>query len=393
MLTAPMNVQPSAARKADRDLALQLQMVRALASVDPQPGHDQDRACATSKANKTAQDCLAVSPTSRPEAGLPHPPLRRSLFRDEDMSQRLTWAQRLRADAREGVLTALQRASTLGPMRRVGVPGSRADFDKLRGAFPHFKEVLDYVWRRAVLCCSMPGAEFHVPPVLLAGAPGVGKTAFAEALANWLGVPITRVDMSALDTSFRLTGLDSAYSTGKAGVLWEALQCDCLSPVLVLDELDKARALTGEGLTFLLGLLEPLTARQYQDAFVTLPVDASRVQWIATCNDVNAIEAPVLSRFRIFDIEAPKGDERGQVVESVYRALREREPWAGSFPTALPRDLISALLHRSAREIRQALEDACASAIVDGRRELHVEDLPLQRARKKQPVGFVGEMS
>lgn len=393
MLTAPMNVGAAAARKADRDLALQLRMVRALASTGPHPDHDRDRSYATSKSTGTAQDGLVVSPVSPPDTAPAHAALRRPLFRDEDVSQRLAWAQRLRADAREGVLTALQRASTLGPMRRVGVPGSSDDFDKLRGAFPHFKEVLDYVWRRAVLCCSMPGAEFHVPPVLLAGAPGVGKTAFAEALANWLRVPITRVDMSALDTSFRLTGLDSGYSTGKPGVLWEALQCDCLSPVLVLDELDKARALTGEGLTFLLGLLEPLTARQYQDAFVTLPIDASLVQWIATCNDVNALEAPILSRFRIFDIEAPKGDERGQVVESVYRALREREAWAGSFPTALPRDLLSALLHRSAREIRQALEDACASAIVDGRRELHVEDLPLQRTRKKQPVGFVGEMS
>ena len=73
------------------------------------------------------------------------------------------------------------------------------EFQELRDQFPNFTEVLDFVWKRALLAGIVAGAEFRLPPLLLDGPPGCGKTAFAERLAQWLRVPIARVDMSSLN--------------------------------------------------------------------------------------------------------------------------------------------------------------------------------------------------
>lgn len=377
------------ARSADRDLALQLDAVRALASEVPLTAPPvRARRARIGKIARESRDQKDSAPAEH-KASIAEWPTR-ALFRAEDMEERMAWARRLRGDAQAGLVSELQRASKAGPMRRLGVPRSSHDFQKLRDEFPNFREVLEFAWNRALLAGTAADAGLRLPPLLLDGPPGCGKTAFAERLALWLGVPIARVDMSSMNASFAITGLDAGYSTGKAGMIWNVLQGEYLSPVVLLDEIDKMRALGHDaGSTFLLGLLEPVSASRFEDAFVRLPVDASHVQWIATSNDLSAIEAPLRSRFRVFEVREPRGDECVHVVRSVYRALREREPWARSFPEKLPGAVLDGLLGRTARELWQALEDACAAAVAAGRRELQIQDVPALRSRPKRSIGFV----
>jgi ATP-dependent Lon protease len=377
-------------RPADRDLALQLVAVRALASKVPlitsaapvrvvdTSGHERN--CVQTDRSVLGRDRGDGSPPAHAQP----------LYRVEELAERLATVRQHRQDAREGLVQALERAERTGPMRRLGMPGSSLAFEQLRNEYPHFAEVLDFVWKRVLLARSVDGAAFRLPPTLLNGPPGCGKTAFAERLATWLGVPIARLDMPSMNASFSITGLEGGFSTGKPGVLWEVLQGECLSPVLLLDELDKARALNADaGSTFLLSLLEPVTACRFQDRFVGLSIDASHVQWLATSNDLSAIDAPLRSRLRVFEVRQPKRDECVHVVRSVYRALRKREPWAGAFPADLPLAVLDALLDRTARESWQALEDACAAAVADGRRELRVDDIPANRSRPKKSIGFI----
>jgi ATP-dependent Lon protease len=159
--------------------------------------------------------------------------------------------------------------------------------------------------------------------------------------------------------------------------VWDALQGGCISPVILLDEIDKRSTSTGDrGTSFLLGLMEPSTAKHFQDACIGLEIDASHVQWIATCNDTQEIEPALLSRFRVFNIKAPLGDPLRQVVGSIYAALRRRETWARAFPPQLPTDVVEALMDRQPRQVWQGLEDACANAVRAGRRSLMSSDVP-----------------
>lgn len=199
--------------------------------------------------------------------------------------------------------------------------------------------------------------------------------------------------MGALETSFRLTGLDCGYSTGRPGAVWDALQGPYMSPVVLLDEIDKRSVGTRDGgLAFLLALLEPSTASRFEDACIGLPIDASWINWIATSNDVSGIDAAVLSRLKMFTVDEPSGDESLAVIASVYAALRKREAWARAFPPSLPHAVALRLVGLSAREMWQAMEEACATAVAHGRRDLREADVPERSAgnrRHARRIGFI----
>jgi ATP-dependent Lon protease len=315
----------------------------------------------------------------------------RRLYRDEDMVAQTTWARTLREETRSVVLRALERACELGPMRTIPTVGSSLEMEQLCANFPNFSEVTDFVWGRAVLCGMSRSAVMRLPPILLNGPPGTGKTTFCEQLAMWLGVPIHHVDIPSMDTSFKITGLDSGYATGKPGTIWDALQGPSMAPVIVLDELDKPnRTTSDEGLGFLLGLLEPVTAARYKDACMGLPIDASRVMWLATSNDASLIDAPLLSRMRVFNITAPDASQMQAVTASVWRSMRRTEEWAEVFPEELPGAVLAKLQGYTPRELRQVIEDACTLAATAHRPWLQADDVaPQLRRVTRRTMGFL----
>lgn len=371
----PMTQTLRSSRPADADLARQCQIVRDVAAAVPA---DRDRLQTASR--DPIGDAV-------PEPGGPS----QAFFDPDAMAARLAWAKGLKDDSGRTVQAALKRANELGPMRRVASPPDVRGLDELERDFPHGADVLEFVRKRAVLCSIVPGGAMQWPPILIHGPPGTGKTALSERLAQWLNVPFAFLDMATVETAFKVNGLDSGYASGKPGLIWDALDQACMSPVIVLDEIDKCAAShRQDGLGWLLGLLEPSTAARYRDSCLGLPVNASCIQWIATCNDLDALEAPLLSRFRVFEVPAPDHEQMRAVALSVYRQMRNTQPWAAAFEVELSDAVLEALSQRTPREIRQTLEDTCANAASHGRRHLIVEDLPPQRMGARRSVGFLG---
>ena len=139
-----------APRSANRDLALQLAAVRALAGdVPPKVPEMRARGARIGELVREARDEEDLGPDGDVERDETSPS--RPLFWSEDLAERLAWARRLRQDTQAGLVPELERAAKMGAMRRVGVPGSSLEFQELRDQFPNFTEVLDFVWKRALL--------------------------------------------------------------------------------------------------------------------------------------------------------------------------------------------------------------------------------------------------
>jgi len=285
----------------------------------------------------------------------------------------------------------LKRAETLGAERRVATPPSSVSLSELERDFPHFAEVTELIRSRCALAAVTPGREFQIPPLLLSGDPGVGKTAFAESLARLMGQPFQRVDIASTTAGFALAGSHASWSSAKNGAVWSLLQAPSASGLLMLEELDKAPQSNFPVVGSLYSLLEPVSAAHFTDEYIGLPIDASHLMVAATCNEPGQLEAALRSRFREFSIPLPSPSDMPAIARSVYRRIRQTRSWARSFEEELPDAVIDKLRLATPRELARALEDAHANAASAGRLHLLAEDVEVHRrgSRGKPRVGFV----
>ncbi len=139
--------------------------------------------------------------------------------------------------------------------------------------------------------------------LLLVGAPGVGKTSIAQSIAVAMGRKFTKVSLGGMYDESLLRGCDRSYSSSQPGRIVRALrQCGSLNPVMLLDEIDKIGRVSNFG-DVSAALLEILDSDRtaFIDNYLNIPLDLSRILFIATANNVEDIPSVLLDR--MFTVE------------------------------------------------------------------------------------------
>ena len=180
-----------------------------------------------------------------------------------------------------------------------------AAFARLGTEMPNMKAAL--TWLQAGLAlrrvCGVPTTR--VTPMLLVGAPGVGKTRFVRRLATELGLSWGRLSLEGLSDNRALAGTSSGWSTAEpAWPVAEIARLGVANPLLMLDEIDKCVAShNGDAHATLLGWLEPSTAAAVVDPVLGPPIDLSGVSWILAANSIDRLPAPLLGRVHVVNVD------------------------------------------------------------------------------------------
>lgn len=264
-----------------------------------------------------------------------------------------------------------------------GTTQMRKELEELRRTCPPFVAVTDLV-DRAVALSLLAEAPLSIPPLLLVGPPGIGKTHYSKALAKVLGVPVHAWSCATNSDAMQLiTGHPTSWRGARMGLLTEALVTSAsASPVFLLDELDKFLTHRDEQpFNILLNVLEAENAEALLDEYLRVRFDVSHAIFIATANDVSVLPEFILDRFLVVPIAAPTGDALLAVTRQI--AAKVLTPLGLPMPSD---DILSVLARRNPRRIGRVLRLALGFAAAEGRTILEPADIGAANALASREV-------
>lgn len=295
---------------------------------------------------------------------------------DEKSGQILPTLEEAKRD--EGYRRALSGKVTLSKIR-----------DHLQNVvceMPNLALAADALAAELALAVSGPSNEFRVTPILLHGAPGIGKTRFVSQLAAVLGVGFDKLSMGAASGAFELCGVARGWGTTRPGRIAKLLaRGESAAPVVLLDEIDKM----GSDPRFpviptLLDLLEPDSARHFRDECLELEFDASRIIFVATANEIHNIPGPLCSRMRMIEILPPTVEQRFQVATRIAGDYEDR------YGVTFSEDILNQIAVNQdidLRGVQQILRQVAGRALIENR-QITNDDLNLP-VEIEQRMGFL----
>ncbi len=265
----------------------------------------------------------------------------------------------------------------------------------LKSICPGFDTVTDLVLRAAHLSMHAE-SQLKLPPLLLQGPPGVGKTHFARRLAMALAIPVEFVAMDMLSDGGTLTGLSPSWRAAKPGKIAETLLAsEIISPLIVLDEIDKVSAIhmREDPVAFLHSVLEHENAKAFTDEYLSFPMRADFCFWILTANDEMVLAPSIRDRLLVVRISEPSPAAMRNIALNIYQAANEGQ--GNWFETDPPDDLLKALAQINPRRAVRLVELAMGFAAQEDRRALLVADIKsasgliLENSTARGRAGFI----